>query len=51
MSLCIGLCGAELAIRSRHADVTDPHAAKTSAQTVVDHFDRIEVLVNNAGDF
>ena len=32
-------------------DVTDPYAAITAAQTAVDRFGRIDVLVNNAGNF
>ena len=32
-------------------DVTDPYAAITAAQTAVDRFGRIDVLVNNAGTF
>ncbi|MDA8446460.1 SDR family NAD(P)-dependent oxidoreductase [Paracidovorax valerianellae] len=32
-------------------DVTDPNAATTAAQAAVDRFGRIDVLVNNAGNF
>lgn len=32
-------------------DVTDPAAAETAVKAAVDHFDRIDVLVNNAGNF
>jgi NAD(P)-dependent dehydrogenase (short-subunit alcohol dehydrogenase family) len=32
-------------------DITDPDAARTAAQTAVDRFGRIDVLVNNAGNF
>jgi NAD(P)-dependent dehydrogenase (short-subunit alcohol dehydrogenase family) len=32
-------------------DITDPQAATAAAKTAVDRFDRIDVLVNNAGNF
>jgi NAD(P)-dependent dehydrogenase (short-subunit alcohol dehydrogenase family) len=32
-------------------DITNPAAAKTAAQNAVDRFGRIDVLVNNAGNF
>jgi len=32
-------------------DITDPAAAADAAQAAVDHFGRIDVLVNNAGNF
>jgi len=32
-------------------DITDPQAAIAAAQTAVDRFGRIDVLVNNAGNF
>jgi NAD(P)-dependent dehydrogenase (short-subunit alcohol dehydrogenase family) len=32
-------------------DVTDPDAAIAAAKTAVDRFGRIDVLVNNAGNF
>ncbi|MGB7964175.1 MAG: SDR family oxidoreductase [Propionicimonas sp.] len=32
-------------------DITDPAAAETAAQAAVDRFGRIDVLVNNAGNF
>ncbi|MBG6218419.1 NAD(P)-dependent dehydrogenase (short-subunit alcohol dehydrogenase family) [Arthrobacter sp. CAN_A6] len=32
-------------------DITDPAAAQTAAQAAVDRFGRIDVLVNNAGNF
>lgn len=38
--------GAALAVR---CDVTDPQSVEVAAQTVLTRFDRVEVLVNNAG--
>ena len=32
-------------------DITDQDAANAAAQVAVDHFGRIDVLVNNAGNF
>lgn len=32
-------------------DITDPDAAATAAQAAVDHFGRIDVLINNAANF
>lgn len=32
-------------------NITDPEAASAAAQAAVDHFGRIDVLVNNAGNF
>jgi NAD(P)-dependent dehydrogenase (short-subunit alcohol dehydrogenase family) len=32
-------------------DITNPKAANTAAQAAADHFGRIDVLVNNAGNF
>jgi NAD(P)-dependent dehydrogenase (short-subunit alcohol dehydrogenase family) len=43
--------GAHANLLTISLDITDPHAAITAAKAAVDRFGRIDVLVNNAGNF
>jgi NAD(P)-dependent dehydrogenase (short-subunit alcohol dehydrogenase family) len=43
--------GAHAKLLTTSLDITDPQAANTAAKAAVDRFGRIDVLVNNAGNF